>query len=209
MANEKELEIIRLSKIPNKLPVANLKKISQLISPKIDNQILEREKLLNKYASKINAKNNVYKPAFQLKKINNLLFDNQEKIEVIEISFDLYQKVNNNILDKNFKKVINIIYYGLPKDDRPKQEKMLDPFVIFLTDEIKSITSNTDSYYQAKSDIINNILSLKKADKQKNPQVKTSIFQIWLQRIKFDMVGGENSLKDFSKREAEQKSINL
>ena len=156
-----------------------------------------RDELLKKYSSKKTETRTITK--ITMPKLNTI------KEEKISITNDKFNEIVNKIKDQNLFKIANLIYKGVPLDIRTYDEKMKDPFVMFLIEEIKQ-THNKDTYFKEKQNDIENILLIKmtkeKLDKD-SVDIKITIFRILLQRIKSEIVGENPDQKDITKKDIE------
>ena len=156
-----------------------------------------KDELLKKYSSKKAETRTITK--ITMPKLSTI------KEEKTFITNEAFNEIVNKIKDQNLFKIANLIYKGVPLDDRVYDEKMKDPFVIFLIEEIKQ-THNKDVYFAEKQSDIENILLIKmakdKLDKD-SADIKITIFRILLQRIKSEIVGDNPDKKDITKKDIE------
>ena len=156
-----------------------------------------RDELLKKYSSKKTETRTITK--ITMPKLNTI------KEEKIFITNEKFNEIANKIKDQNLFKIANLIYKGVPLDIRTYDEKMKDPFVMFLIEEIKQ-THHKDAYFKEKQNDIENILLIKmtkeKLDKD-SVDIKITIFRILLQRIKSEIVGENPDQKDITKKDIE------
>ncbi len=156
-----------------------------------------RDELLKKYSSKKTETRTITK--ITMPKLDTI------KEEKIFITNEKFNEIVNKIKDQNLFKIANLIYKGVPLDIRTYDEKMKDPFVMFLIEEIKQ-TYNKDIYFKEKQNDIDNILLIKmtkeKLDKD-SVDIKITIFRILLQRIKSEIVGENPDQKDITKKDIE------
>lgn len=156
-----------------------------------------RDELLKKYSSKKTETRTITK--ITMPKLDTI------KEEKISITNEKFNEIVNKIKDQNLLKIANLIYKGVPLDIRTYDEKMKDPFVMFLIEEIKQ-TYNKDIYFKEKQNDIDNILLIKmtkeKLDKD-SVDIKITIFRILLQRIKSEIVGENPDQKDITKKDIE------
>ena len=130
---------------------------------------------------------------------------NTIKEEKIFITNEKFNEIANKIKDQNLFKIANLIYKGVPVDTRTYDEKMKDPFVIFLIEEIKQ-THHKDAYFAEKQSDIENILLIKMTQEtldKDSVDIKTTIFRILLQRIKSEIIGENPDKKDITKKDIE------
>jgi len=156
-----------------------------------------RDELLKKYSSKKTETRTITK--ITMPKLDTI------KEEKIFITNEKFNEIVNKIKDQNLLKIANLIYKGVPLDIRTYDEKMKDPFVMFLIEEIKQ-TYNKELYFKEKQNDIDNILLIKmtkeKLDKD-SVDIKITIFRILLQRIKSEIVGENPDQKDITKKDIE------
>ena len=156
-----------------------------------------RDELLKKYSSKKTETRTITK--ITMPKLDTI------KEEKIFITNKKFNEIVNKIKDQNLFKIANLIYKGVPLDIRTYDEKMKDPFVMFLIEEIKQ-TYNKDIYFKEKQNDIDNILLIKmtkeKLDKD-SVDIKITIFRILLQRIKSEIIGENPDQKDITKKDIE------